>query len=88
MWARFVWRSVAVALWMGVASITVSCTTITESGPDGVSVDTGDVGDIVPGARQWLSWAQADNHCASQGKESELIDLKGSVVQYRCVPVK
>lgn len=81
-------RCTAVALLISVVSVSVSCTSITEAGPERVSVDTGDVGAIVPGVRQWLSWTQANDHCASQGKEPELVDLKGSVVQYRCISKK
>lgn len=71
-----------------VLSISVSCTSVKESNPDQISIDTGDIGNIVPGFRSWLSWSQADDHCAGQGKDAELADLKGPVAIYRCVAKK
>ena len=55
---------------------------------DGVSVDVGYLGEVAPGTRAWLSWLQANEHCAQFGKEPELVDLRGPVAVYRCVPEK
>jgi hypothetical protein len=53
-----------------------------------VSVDTGYIGSIAPGTREWLSWPQARDHCAVHGGSPEIADLKGSVAIYKCVPDK
>lgn len=71
-----------------VLSFAASCTTVKEANPDQISIDTGGVGDIVPGIRAWIAWFEADGHCARQGKDEELADLKGSVVTYRCTAEK
>lgn len=81
-------RTLILILSVFVLSFSVSCTSVKEANPDQISIDTGEVGDIVPGFRSWISWFQANDHCVSQGKEAELADLKGSVAIYRCIAEK
>jgi hypothetical protein len=65
-----------------------SCTSIETTSPDEISIDTGDVGNIVPGIRGWMSWFEANEHCSAQSKDAELADLRGTIAVYRCVPRK
>jgi len=53
-----------------------------------VTVDTGYLGQYMPGTREWFSWLQAREYCARQSKLPEIEDLKGSVAIYKCVPDK
>jgi hypothetical protein len=64
------------------------CTKVISGDAGSVSVDTGDVGKIAPGTREWLSWLQARDHCAKFAKVPEIADLKGAVASYKCVPKK
>ena len=68
-------RALIMFLSVFALSFGASCTSVTESRPDQISIDTGDVGDIVPGIRSWMTWFQARDHCAAQGKQAELADL-------------
>lgn len=77
-------RSVIAALWVSVLFLAASCASINEARPDQIILDTGDVGRLIPGLRSWLSWPDAHVHCVAQGRTAELVDLKGSVVIYRC----
>ena len=83
-------RSIAgrrfVALAAIAAAVLVSgCSSVVKSTPDEVSVDTGPIGNIMPGSRHYLAWLAANERCSAQGKSPELFDLQGSVVTYRCV---
>jgi hypothetical protein len=62
------------------------CAEVVASDPQGISIDVGQVGGIAPGTRVWLSRLQARNHCAESGGTAELVDLKGQVAVWRCVP--
>jgi hypothetical protein len=61
------------------------CADIVKSTPDEVSIDTGPIGNIMPGSRHWLAWLAANDRCGAEGKSAELFDLQGSIVTYRCV---
>jgi hypothetical protein len=65
--------------------LAVGCAETVSSGPDEVRIDTGQIGQLAPGTRQWFSWLQANEHCAEFGREPKLIDLQGSLAIYRCV---
>jgi hypothetical protein len=78
---RIIPRILAAAI---AVSLAAACEIVARDA-DGVSVDVGYLGEVAPGTRAWLSWLQANEHCAQFGKEPELIDLKGSVAVYRCV---
>ena len=76
---------------VGAACLVVllaGCTKITAGDANTVSVDTGDVGNIAPGTREWLSWLQAKEHCEKYSKVPEIHDLKGSKAIYKCVAKK
>jgi hypothetical protein len=53
-----------------------------------LTVDTGYLGQFMPGTREWFSWLQAREYCARQSGSPEIEDLKGSVATYKCVPEK
>ena len=76
-------RLAAVAL---MVSLTTGCAQIVSASPEEVQVDTGQIGEIVPGVRHWISWLDANEHCSQFGKKPKLIDLKGAIAVYRCVP--
>ena len=67
------------------AAMMTGCTQVVSSGPDEIQVDTGQFGSLVPGTRQWISWFEANEHCAEFGKKPKLVDLKDTVAVYRCV---
>jgi len=58
---------------------------VTRETPDEFQIDTGFIGEIVPGTRSWWGYPQAREHCAKYGRDAELVDYKGSVAVYRCV---
>ena len=66
--------------------IAAGCAQVVAGDAEGVSVDVGYVGEIAPGTRSWFSWLQANEHCAALGRKPRLVDLRGSVAIYRCVP--
>lgn len=68
-----------------VLCLSAGCAQIVSGGPEEVQVDTGQIGELAPGTRQWFSWLQANEHCSRFGKEPKLVDLKGSIAVYRCV---
>lgn len=61
------------------------CTETLLSNRDEIRIDTGDLGEIMPGAREWLTHRQALDHCRKTDREPELFDIKGRVMIYRCV---
>jgi len=83
-------RSVAGRRFVALAAVAAAlllsaCSDIVKSTSDEVSVDTGIIGNIMPGSRHYLAWLAANERCSAQGKSPELFDLQGSVVTYRCV---
>lgn len=86
---RAVARRCFVTLTAIAAALLLSgCSDVVKSTPDEVSIDTGPIGNIMPGSRHWLAWLAANERCSDQGKSPELYDLQGSVVTYRCVKDK
>lgn len=77
---------VARALAALLALSATSCTEIVARDAQGISIDVGQLGGIAPGTRVWLSRLQARNHCAEAGDIAELVDLRGQVAVWRCVP--
>ena len=76
------WGIVAATLWLAGCAQVVSATA------EDVRVDTGALGEIVPGARVWLGWHHAKAQCAAHGRKPKLVDLKGAFAIYRCVEEK
>ena len=76
------WGMIAATLWLAGCAQVVSAT------PEAVRVDTGWPGEVAPGARIWLSWLHANEHCAAHGRKPELVDLKGGFAIYKCVEEK
>ena len=68
-----------------LAVLSTGCAEVVSGDAQKVSIDTGDLGEIAPGTREWLSWLQARDHCALHSKSPEIVDLKGSVAMYKCV---
>ena len=64
------------------------CAEVVKGDSDTVHVDTGDLGEIAQGTREWLSYLQAREHCAKYSKSPEIVDLKGPVAIYKCVADK
>ncbi len=75
-----------IAAGMCLAVLLTGCAEVVSGDAQMVSIDTGNLGVIVPGTREWLSWLQARDHCALHSKSPEIVDLKGSVAVYKCVP--
>ena len=71
-----------------LAVLVTGCAELVSGDAQNVRIDTGYLGQFAPGTRQWLSWLQASDHCALHSKSPEIVDLKGSVAVYRCVPDK
>ena len=71
-----------------LAALFAGCAEVVSGDAQTVRVDTGDLGDIAPGTREWLSWSRAREHCAAHAKSPEIVDLKGSVAIYKCVAKK
>ena len=71
-----------------LAVLFTGCAEVVSGDAQTVRVDTGDLGDIAPGTREWLSWVQARDHCALHSKSPEIADIKGSVAIYNCVADK
>ena len=71
-----------------LAVLLTGCAEVVSGDAQKVRIDTGDLGVIAPGAREWLSWLQARDYCAIHSKSPEIIDLKGSVAIYNCVAKK
>jgi hypothetical protein len=71
---------------MVLAVLFSGCAEVVSGDTQTVRVDTGDLGNIAPGTREWLSWWRAREHCAAHSKSPEIVDLKGSVAIYKCVP--
>lgn len=71
-----------------MAIVLAGCTKVVSGDAQTVSVDTGDLGNIAPGTREWLSWIDARDHCAQYGKSPAIADLKGTVATYKCVAKK
>jgi hypothetical protein len=78
----------AITASVGLAALSSGCVQMDASNAQSVSVDTGFVGEIAPGTREWLSWYSARKHCEKYGKSSEIVDLKGSLAIYKCVADK
>ena len=76
-----IWRAASVAFGVTLAG----CTAVIEGGAESVSVDTGQFGEIVPGARGWLGWLTANEHCAAFGRRPQLAGLSRTIARYRCV---
>ena len=68
--------------------LVVGCTEVVKKTPHEVHVDTGELGQLMPGSRHWLALISAREHCSSLAKEATLEDLKDGVVIYRCVNPK
>jgi len=68
-----------------IAVLFTGCAEVVSGDARTVRVDTGDLGDIAPGTREWLSWSRAREHCTAHAKSPEIVDLKGSVAIYNCV---
>jgi hypothetical protein len=66
------------------ALLTVGCTEVVKSTPNEIHVDTGGLGQLMPGSRHWLALISATKHCDGLSKKATLEDLKGEVVVYRC----
>ena len=71
-----------------LAFLLSGCAELVSSDARTVRIDTGFLGEIAPGTREWLSWLQARDHCALHAKSPEILDLKGSVALYKCVAGK
>ena len=71
-----------------LAVFLTGCVEVVSGDAQTVSVDTGQIGEIAPGTREWLSWWEAREHCAAHSKSPQIVDLKGSVAIYKCVPKK
>jgi len=63
----------------------VGCTEVVKSTTSAIHVDTGELGQLVPGSRHWLALISAKKHCDGLSKKAILEDLKEEVVFYRCV---
>lgn len=66
------------------AALLQGCTVARET-PDEFQFDSGPIGEIAPGTRGWWGYLQAMRHCDQYGKDSRLVDLRGSIAVYRCV---
>lgn len=66
----------------------VGCAEVVKKTPHEVHVDTGELGQLVPGSRHWVALISAREHCNSLSKETTLEDLKEGVVIYRCTSPK
>ena len=66
------------------ALLIVGCTEVVKSTPNEIHVDTGELGQLMPGSRHWLALISATKHCDDLAKKATLEDLKGEVVIYRC----
>jgi hypothetical protein len=64
------------------------CSEVVSGNGQTVSIDTGDLGSIAPGTREWLSWIQARDHCARYSKSPQIVDLKATIATYECIPNK
>ena len=80
-------RAVVLAA-MAAALLLSGCSDVVKSTPDEVSIDTGPIGNIMPGSRNWRARLTAHERCSAEGKSPGLYDLQGSVVTYRCVKDK
>lgn len=70
---------------LGAALLLSGCSNVVKATPDEVSIDTGQIGKIMPDSRHWFAWFAAHQHCSDEGKSAELYDLQGSIVTYHCV---
>jgi hypothetical protein len=75
---------VAVAV-LAAALPLAGCAEAVQPVPGEVRVDTGPIGNIMPGSRHFLAWPAAHERCGAEGKSPELYDLQGPIVTYRCV---
>lgn len=64
------------------------CSQVVDGTRDGVRIETGWLGEIAPGARGWLSWMNANEHCAGHGRRPQLAGLRDGIAVYRCVVEK
>jgi hypothetical protein len=62
----------------------IGCTEVVKSTPKEIHIDTGELGQLMPGSRHWLALISATKHCEDLSKKATLEDLKGTVVIYRC----
>ena len=69
-------------------ALSTGCAEVISGDAQKVNIDTGDLGQIAPGTREWLSWLQARDHCVRFSKSPEIVDLKGSIAMYKCVAEK
>jgi len=67
------------------AGASAACTSVVRQTDDEIRIDVGVIGEIAPGTRAWWGHLEARDHCARNGKDAELVDLRGSVATYRCV---
>jgi hypothetical protein len=62
----------------------VGCTEVVKSTPNEIHIDTGELGQLVPGSRHWLALISAKKHCDDLSKNATLEGLKEEIVVYRC----
>jgi hypothetical protein len=77
-------RSAAVAILAVLAGLTSGCE-VASSEPNSVTIDTGMIGRIVPGAYFLLSWPTAESLCQSKKRRADIKDVHNGVATYRCV---
>lgn len=78
-------RAVRAVVFLFAAAALSACTSVVKETADEIRIDTGFVGEIVPGTRGWWGHLQAGEHCAQYGKRAELVDYQGAVAVYRCI---
>jgi hypothetical protein len=66
------------------ALLIVGCTEVVKSTPNEIHVDTGELGQLMPGSRHWLALILARKHCDGLSKKATLENLQEEVVIYRC----
>ena len=71
-----------------IFALSAGCAEIVKGDAQKVDIDTGFLGEVAPGTREWLSWLQAREHCTRFGKSPEIVDLKGSLTKYKCIVEK
>ena len=79
-------RSLSFVVTLAAGLFVAGCSGVVSGDAQTVSVDTGFLGSVAPGTREWLSWPQANDYCVAHGGSPEIADLKGSVAIYKCVP--